>query len=309
MLGVGYFFLLSFFATNDWWTMESEVFHIIGAQHRCMVADSLYVVDHQQLIQFDRNGKRVKVVAHQGEAPQDINRPTSIFSWDDKVHVMGLGHMKIFGPDGFEKAVRLPEKGITLRPVLNGWVYLNQSIFVVDGKHDLRWTDPNFENSKALVTWAETPADQVRKNLLTNEVIRTDIPHNLSFLRVSKDGKTIFFKQTDTKILVFDSLTGVKKRTVEIGSPILRMSIDPYGKLNMLIKGGKETRVIDQEGKRVPATLPFHSLSNLIEIKDGWAYWGFYDFEKDDLILAGCRETVIDKFLQAHTARFKLGLH
>jgi len=315
MASMGILLVLSFFGQNAWWTAESEVFYIIGEQHIYMTADSFYVADHlnSQLIQFDRNGKRVKVVARKGQGPEDINHPISIFDRDDHVYVMGIEHLKVFGPEGFVRAVRLPLKGlISVHPVANGWAYTDHALFVGDGdSRQLYLANHTFGNTKTLVTWSSLspPPEQLIKSRLTNDTIRTGRPDDLSFLMVSKDGKTIFFRQIyTTTIQIFDGLTGVVRNTFETDSPIGRMSVGPYGNLYIRQKD-KRVRVIDKDGNEIPATLPFYILGNLIEIKDGWAYWRFYDFEKDDLILGGCRETVIDKFLKAHATRFNLDLN
>ena len=50
-------------------------------------------------------------------------------------------------------------------------------------------------------------------------------------------------------------------------------------------------------------------LTYLLEIRDGWAYWRFYDFEEDDSVLAACRESEINRFFEAHSERFKLRLN
>jgi len=307
---------------HDWWVKETEIFFPVVASSACMGDQGevyISVIRDSRVIRFDEQGHRVGVVAEKGEGPGDLRLPLGCFFKNGALYVLDPPHIKVFGDTGFVRSFRAPNRGgIKLSPVIDGWVAYELGP-TAGMRYHLTWHSPDFEDSVVLADWEQPmTGGSIGKSIRGGNGkpdVTIAMPAEQSQVRVSRDGRLVYFKEIGTRqVTIFDVATKKPIDTIDLtkygeGLIIDLLRVDAFGNLWAAVSHGKQKHLVfDRSGDPTTSPLTWEMTNKILDIRDDWVFWLLYDLEADDPVLAACRVTDLEAFTQNFDKRFELGL-
>lgn len=150
-------------SAQEWQASGTEIYRpLVTREVALSPSGQVFIVhrDEAKILRFDRNGKQLPSFSQKGQGPGELSLPTWLHL-QDKLYVQdaATASISIFTLDGtFIKRLSLPESKVTVKKLVNGWVYGNWGARFEPGKQvTLYWSDHEFGNQVKLLTWPATP--------------------------------------------------------------------------------------------------------------------------------------------------------
>ncbi len=145
---------------QKWVTLDTEIYRpLISAEVAVTTDGHIFIVNRDQckILHYDSTGKKLGSFGAKGEGPGEMKTPTWIYLNENKIYVedASTNSVNVFYADGrYIERIRLPQNGVILASVSNGWVYGDwASSKQGEIPAQLFWCDANFKNSKVIHSW------------------------------------------------------------------------------------------------------------------------------------------------------------
>jgi len=124
----------------------------------------VYILNFQEahITEFDAEGQKIRQIGAKGKGPGEFTFPTQFFFSKNRLYVFDVlsTEVSIFDRNGtFERRIKTPDRGMTMRKLQEGWIYYANQLMQTDEPIRIFWADDNFENPVELAEF-ENPGFQ-----------------------------------------------------------------------------------------------------------------------------------------------------
>ena len=181
----------------------------------------VYAINFQEsyINHYGPDGTKLANIGSRGKGPGEFGYIVDLFFLNGKLYALDMldGQMSIFSEDGkFEKRMKLPERGLKLARMSNGWLYGDWASWFGDHNGKLYMVGEDFTQPKTLVEMKEKTMNRGTYSMSNDGEVKAF--HNPitthPYLVGSPDGKKAYL--TDSwalKIHIFDEKGN--KRTID----------------------------------------------------------------------------------------------
>lgn len=162
---MGFLSCLLFWCAADWQISQTEVFQPLELNEVIVAEDgSVYVLNFQeaQVRHYSPEGALLGLIGKKGKGPGEFIYPTQFFFQEPNLYVFDFmnTNVSVFTKDGaFVERLRVPQRGVRLQKVQNGWMYGTWDVFGLDGPAELIWVDEAFKHPKTILEIADPGID------------------------------------------------------------------------------------------------------------------------------------------------------
>lgn len=219
-------FLLFFYTNSEWMIPSTGIYQPLKKDEVALTPQGeIFILNFNeaQICHYDASGKLKNEIGFKGEGPGGLVSPWSMFLEEGRlfVHDRNNDTVSIFDKnDDFVKRIRLPQRGLALFKVSNGWVYGDwHYTFTPNKPAQVVWVDQNFENPIRLLSLKEKGTASgltVNKSDGHSEGILT-LVGNTPYM-VAHGNRVFVAEAVGLKIHVFDVITKKEVRLIRISA-------------------------------------------------------------------------------------------
>ena len=223
------FLLFCFYLADEGTTVRfdgTEIYEPIAASEAAVSADGhLYLMDFKgkRIRHYGADGGFIRDIGREGKGPGEFKFLSTIRFAEGRLYAvdMMLNNISEFQADGtFVRTLPLPERGVEVEKVQDGWVTVNLTSFRDPNKPiEVKRYDANMENPQTLASWRrpEKAGDlMIRRTGGSIPSIPFNPVRDNFYVDAGPEGRYLYISHPGSlKVTVLDTVSGKTARTIE----------------------------------------------------------------------------------------------